>query len=126
LEDKHNKSFVGTVSDFRQRKGWFFGAFVDESLLHSDLVEVAWQQLSNVQPSPDDAHYHAKTVEINIVIKGDIQLSIDGQRHELVAGQFYIIWPYSVVSDVSTGPETEVIVVRAPSIPDDKILVAAG
>jgi mannose-6-phosphate isomerase-like protein (cupin superfamily) len=123
MEDKHGKSFVGTVNDFRQRKGWFFGAFVDYPLLNSDLVEVAWQQLSNVTPGPDGAHYHEKTVEINIVLKGDIHLTIDGTRHDIEAGQFYVIWPYSVVSDVSTGADTELIVVRAPSIPEDKVLV---
>ncbi len=123
MEDKRGKSFVGTVDDFRRRKGWFFGAFVEEPLLNSNLVEVAWQQLRNVTPEPDQAHYHAKTVEINIILKGDMQLTIDGTRHDLKAGQFYIIWPYSVVSEISTGPDTEVMVVRAPSIPDDKILV---
>jgi mannose-6-phosphate isomerase-like protein (cupin superfamily) len=125
MEDKHGKSFVGTVSNFRQRKGWFFGAFADDPLLNSDLVEVAWQQLSNVEPTSDDAHYHAKSVEINIVLKGDIHLTIDGVRHHLEAGQFYVIWSHSVVSDVSTGADTELIVVRAPSIPEDKVLVKA-
>lgn len=123
MEDKHGKSFVGRVDDFRRRKGWFFGHFVDDDpLLNSDLVEVAWQQLPNVTPEPDDAHYHDKTVEINIVLKGDIHLTIDGARYDLDAGQFYIVWPYSVVSDVSTGADTELIVVRAPSI-NDKVLV---
>lgn len=123
MEDKHRKSFVGTVNDFRQRKGWFFGAFVDNSLLNSDLVEVAWQQLPNVTPEPGQAHYHVRSVEVNVVLKGDIHLTIDGTRHDLEAGQFYVVWPYSVVSDISTGVDTELIVVRAPSIPDDKVLV---
>lgn len=124
MEGKHGKSLVGTVNDFRRRKGWFFGAFVDDDpLMNSDLVEVAWQQLSNVAPRPEDAHYHEKTVEINIVLKGDIHLTIDGTRYDLEAGQFYVIWPYSVVSDVSTGADTELIIIRAPSIPEDKVLV---
>jgi hypothetical protein len=33
MEDKHNKLFVGTVDAFRKRKGWFFGAFLDEPLV---------------------------------------------------------------------------------------------
>jgi mannose-6-phosphate isomerase-like protein (cupin superfamily) len=123
LQGNQHRSFVGTVDDFRRRKGWFIGAFVDEPLLRTELVEVAWQQLVKVTPSPDQAHYHTKTVEINIIIKGTMTLTIDGARHDLSAGQFYVIWPYSVVSEIVTGPDTEVVVVRAPSIPDDKILV---
>jgi mannose-6-phosphate isomerase-like protein (cupin superfamily) len=123
MEGKRGKSFVGTVDDFRGRKGWFFGAFVDNPLLNSDLVEVAWQQLQDVTPEPDQAHYHAKSVEINVVLKGDLHLTIDGTRYNLEAGQFYIIWPYSIVSDISSGADTELIVIRSPSIPDDKVLV---
>ncbi|WP_040741939.1 cupin domain-containing protein [Nocardia tenerifensis] len=111
------------MDDFRQRKGWFFGAFVDEPLLNSDLVEVAWQQLPDVRPSRDQVHYHEKSVEINILIKGGMRITIDGAQHDLREGQFYVIWPQSVVSDISTGPDTELIVVRAPSIPSDKVLV---
>ncbi|MBF6128496.1 cupin domain-containing protein [Nocardia brasiliensis] len=118
-------SFVGTVDDFRKRKGWFFGSFVDEPLLNSDLVEVAWQQLSDVRPSRDQAHFHEKTVEINILIRGRMRLMIDGVEHDLRQGQFYVIWPHSVVSDISTESDTELIVVRAPSIPADKVLVDA-
>ncbi|RDI65013.1 cupin domain-containing protein [Nocardia pseudobrasiliensis] len=123
MDDKKKMSFVGTVDDFRQRKGWFFGAFMDEPLLESDLVEVAWQRLPDVTPNPEQAHYHRQTVEINILLRGWLKLSIDGVEHTLRAGQFYVIWPESVVSDISTGPDAELIVVRAPSIPSDKISV---
>ena len=122
LIENRGRALVGTVSEHEKTKGWFFGAFVDDPLLRSDLVEVAWQKLPDLTPSPDQEHFHRATVEINIVIKGSIELSIDGERHKLETGQFYVIWPESVVSDLTTGDDTELIVVRAPSIPGDKFL----
>jgi mannose-6-phosphate isomerase-like protein (cupin superfamily) len=121
LAKNRGKSYVGRIDDHAKRKGWFFGAFVDEPLLKSDLVEVAWQHLPNVTPSEDQTHFHRHTVEINVVISGWIALAIDGSRHRLERGEFYIVWPESVVSDLSTGPDTELLVVRAPSKPGDKV-----
>lgn len=120
LDENRRRAFVGTVADHEKNKGWFFGAFVDNPLLRSNLVEVAWQKLPNVTPSPDQEHFHRATVEINILIKGSMTLHIDGERHQLEAGQCYVIWPESVVSDITTETDTELIVVRAPSLPSDK------
>jgi hypothetical protein len=36
------------VADHAANKGWFFGAFMDNPLLRSNLVEVAWQTLDEV------------------------------------------------------------------------------
>jgi mannose-6-phosphate isomerase-like protein (cupin superfamily) len=121
LDRNRRQAFVGAVADHAANKGWFFGAFMDNPLLRSDLVEVAWQTLDEVKPSPDQAHFHSSSVEINIVIRGSMSISIDGVRHELTSGQCYIIWPESTVSDIETTKETELIVIRAPSIPGDKI-----
>lgn len=120
LDDNRRRAFVGTVADYEKNKGWFFGSFVDNPLLRSNLVEVAWQKLPGIAPSADQEHFHKATVEIDIVIKGSITLDIDGVRHTLDAGQCYVIWPESVVSNITTTENTELIVVRAPSIPSDK------
>lgn len=114
----NGKSIVGKVSDFSKGKGWFFGSFMDEPLLKSDLVEVAWQKIPGLAPSPEQSHFHKSSVEINIIIKGEMQLTIDGQPHDLTQGDFYVIWPESIVSDITTNQETEIIVVRAPSLND--------
>lgn len=123
MEQNYGKSFVGHVDDYVQSKGWFFGHFMSETLLRSDLAEVAWQELPNLTPSPDQAHFHKGAVEINILIQGWMKLTIDGKRYELKKKDFYIIWPGSVVADISTGADTELICVKAPSIPDDKFPV---
>jgi hypothetical protein len=71
---KNKKKFkIGNVSDFSQNKGWFFGHFTDDELLKSDLVEIAWQNISKKLPLKEDKHLHQSSVEINIVIAGKIK-----------------------------------------------------
>jgi hypothetical protein len=76
---------------------------MDEPLLQSELVEVAWQKVPNLTPSPDQRHLHRRNV-----------------THDLGKGDFYVVWPESVVSDIETDEDAEVIVVRAPSVSNDK------
>jgi hypothetical protein len=47
-------------------------------------------------------------------------------RHRLEARQFYVVWPESTVSDFSSGPDSELIVVRAPSLAGDKVAGRPG
>jgi mannose-6-phosphate isomerase-like protein (cupin superfamily) len=109
---------VGKVADFEKRKGWFFGHFAADEFLQSDLVEVAWQKISNKKASPEDKHLHKSSVEINIVISGEVKITINGEKHVLQKGEFYIIWPETTVSDIETSHDAEIIVVRAPSVND--------
>ena len=100
----------------------FFGHFMDEELLKSDLVEVSWQNISNKKPDPKDKHFHKRSVEINIVISGWVKVTLNGQRFKVKNGECYIIYPQAVIEDVEAGYETELIVISAPSIPGDKYL----
>ena len=90
---------------------------MDEKLLQSDLVDISWQRFSTT-PATTDPHYHRGTVEINIVIAGGVTGKISDTTFRAVKGQFYVLWPETVMSEFSTDPDTEVIVVRAPSIPN--------
>ncbi len=109
---------VGNVSDFSQNKGWFFGHFAQDSLLHSDLVEIAWQHISNKTALSEDKHLHKSSVEINIVISGEVRVSINGEKQTLHKGEFYVIWPETIIENLETLKDTEIIVVRAPSVKD--------
>jgi hypothetical protein len=126
METKRGRSIVGTVDADARERGWFFGCFMDEPLLQSDLVEVAWQKVPDLRPSADQKHLHRHTVEVNVVLSGSIRLKIDDVEHSLRKGNFYIIWPESVVSEITTDAETEILVVRAPSVANDKMLVSAA
>jgi hypothetical protein len=120
LDTKRGRSVVGTVSSYARERGWFFGHFMDEPLLQSELVEVGWQKVPNVMPSPDQRHLHKRTVEINIVLGGSVRLKIDDVTHDLAKGDFYVVWPESIISHIETDDEAEVLVVRAPSVINDK------
>lgn len=112
------KFLVGKTSDYEKGKGWFFGNFADNKLLNSDLVEIAWQNISGKQPSTKDKHLHTSSVEINIVISGTVSADLNGEHFSIKKGEFYILWPGTIIENVSAGFETQIIVIKAPSIND--------
>ncbi|HUK98906.1 MAG TPA: cupin domain-containing protein [Gaiellaceae bacterium] len=120
MDDKRRQAFIGKVDAQSQERGWFFGHFMDEPLLRSDLVEVTWQRLPERVPADDQRHLHRQTVEINVVIAGTIELRINDVAHTFRRGDFFVIWPEAVVSDVRSDADAEMIVIRAPSVPGDK------
>ena len=120
--DNDGAFFIGSTSDRAKERGWFFGSFMDEPLLQSNQVEVAWQHLPNVVPQTKERHIHTKSVEINVVVSGRIRIAINGTEYCLGAGEFYVIWPFTTVEMLSTDAEAAVIVVRSPSV-NDKLIV---
>lgn len=109
---------VGKISDYSKINGWFFGHFADEELLKSELVEVKWQNISNKKASPEDKHLHKDSVEINIILSGEVRVTINEEKFTLYKGEFYVVWPESVIKDIEASENTELIVIRAPSIND--------
>lgn len=118
LNKNKGKFLVGKTSDYEKGKGWFFGNFADNELLKSDLVEVAFQDISRKQPSSTDKHLHTSSVEINIVISGTVTADINGEHFDIHKGEFYVIWPETIIENVSADQNTQVIVIKAPSIND--------
>ena len=123
MKNKKNHYYVGKIEEFAKRKGWFFGAFADQPFLNSDLVEIAWQKLPNLKPDPEQKHYHKQAVEINIVISGWIEMIINKNKHKLSKGDFYVLWPESIIENITTSEDAEIIVIKAPSLPEDKFVV---
>lgn len=116
------KYIVGTVDQYAKRKGWFFGHFADNPLLQSDNVEVAWQTISGKRSSSGDKHLHSSSVEINIVIHGKVSLTLNGKEFTFSKKDFWIVWPQITVDRVRAGVDTEVLVIRSPSVYDKKVL----
>lgn len=115
--------FIGKILDCAKNKGWFFGHFMDKKLLRSNMVEIAYQNISGKQKDPQDAHYHKNSIEINIVISGHVTLEIANNFHEVKSGEFYVIYPYTTVENVTATKNTRLVVIRTPSLPLDKISV---
>ncbi len=110
------------MSEYAKRKGWFFGHFADNDLLKSNLAEVSWQKISGKQAVPEDKHFHTSSVEINIVINGEVSLTIDGKDLTFHKEDFWVIWPETIVEKVRASDNTELIVIRAPSVNDKMII----
>ncbi|HEV2339478.1 MAG TPA: hypothetical protein VGT05_01785 [Patescibacteria group bacterium] len=95
---------------------------MEEPLLKSSLVEVAWQHIGNKKPSFEDKHYHKKAVEITIVLKGSATFLANGIKQIAYAGDFWVVYPQTVIEEFATGDDTEFIVIKAPSILGDKYI----
>ena len=99
--------------DFNKMKGgWFVGNFEPTAYKTQDF-EVAY--MTHKKGEKWDKHLHKKAIEITLVIKGKIKLG-----EEIVSqGDIFIIEPEEIV-DPTFLEDTEVAVVKTPSIPNDK------
>ncbi len=116
----NGKYFFGNIKDNLKENGWFFGHFMDNPLLNSKDVEVAWQDISNKQIEVKDKHTHKVAVEINIILSGAIHLTMDGKEFTVKGGEFYVVYPNVVVDKVWAEDNTVDLCIKAPSIPGDK------
>ena len=57
------------------------------------------------------------------MVCGSIRLKINDMQHELRKGDFFVVWPESVLSEIVRDADTEILVIRAPSVPNDKVVV---
>ena len=102
----------------RMVKGWFIGDF-DPSVLKTDQFEVAYHTHSAGEHH--DIHYHKKSREYNLLVRGKMIIN----EQEFNAGDIFILEPYEV-SEPTFLTDVELVVVRAPSVKDDKYIVGAN
>ena len=117
-----NNFFLGKLEDFQKFSGYFIGRFMGEKgfpVLETDKVEVAWKKLPT-NFSDEKPHFHKKGVEINIVINGKYKALVNGELIEISEKEFLVVYPQSTLKNVSATEGTELIVVKAPSVSDDK------
>lgn len=96
----------------KYKKGWFVGNFFP-SIYRNDEFEVAHHKHKIGEPT--FPHFHKLTTELNYIIKG--QLKVSGKI--LKEGDMWIYEP-NEISDVEFLTDTELIIIRWPSIPSDK------
>jgi len=118
-----NSYLVGKLKDYDYGKGWFFGQFAKNKLLKSDILEISFQKLNSIKPEQDSyPHYHKKAVEINIVIKGSCSFTLNNKEFKVNKGDFYVIYPKVNIDKFKYEKDTEVIVIKAPSVEKDKFI----
>ena len=90
-----------------------FKTLLAEAILKTDKFEV-WIHRNKYGDDTHD-HYHKKSTEINVIIKG--KMIVNGK--ELLTGDIFVFEPY-VVSEAEFISDTDLIVVRDASNTTDK------
>ena len=100
------------------RAGWFIGDF-EPSVFKNPFFEVAhhFHEAGYVGPK----HYHKIAPELSYIIKGKLVAS--GQT--LSTGDMFLYEPYDI-ADVRFIEDTDLIVVKWPSVPTDKYNLEEG
>ena len=96
-------------------RGWFIGDF-DPSVLKTNKFEVG--VLKHKKDETWQAHYHKESIEYNYLIEGEMTI----QGILLKAGDIFVIDKYEVADPIFITDCT-VVVVKTPSIPQDKYMV---
>ena len=98
------------IADFKA--GWFVGDF-EPSIFKNPFFEVAHHShKKNDQTFP---HYHQVTNELNYIVTGEMMVD----KKHLKAGDMWIYEPWDI-SDVEFLEDTDLMIIRWPSIPSDK------
>lgn len=120
--DNKDKFVYGNTKDFSQTKGYFIGRFMGEKGrpdLETDEVEVAWKVFP-IASGEETLHYHKEGIEINIVVSGGYKVLVGGVEKEIKKGDFLVVYPETKLKTLSIEGGSEIIVVKAPSVPGDK------
>lgn len=95
--------------------GWFIGDFAD-TVLRTQAFEVAYKTHRAGEGWP--THYHAIATEINYLLRGRVRVN----GREMPAPLIYV-HPPGEIADIEFLEDTEMIVVKTPSVPGDKYMV---
>ena len=101
---------LSNINDYKA--GWFVGDF-NPSIFKNPFFEVAHHK--HAKGCETFPHYHAVTNELNYIVRGELMVS--GKL--LSQGDMWIYEP-NEVSEVEFLADSELIIVRWPSIPSDK------
>jgi hypothetical protein len=105
---------VKTANIKSYTNGWFIGNF-SPTLLKTDLFEVAHHFYpKGFQGTP---HIHKIAIEYNYIVSG--KLTASGQN--LGDGDIFVYEPFEI-SEVVFLEDTQLIVIKMPSVPNDKYL----
>ncbi len=93
-------------------KGWFLGSF-EPSAFKTNTCEACFKKHKKGEKWP--VHYHKIATEINYLIHGKMTI----QNIEFNAGDVFVIEP-NEIANPEFIEDCELIVVKIPSVPNDK------
>jgi hypothetical protein len=97
--------------------GWFIGDFTPSVLRTRDFEIAHHFYKAEFQGEP---HIHKQAIEINYIVKGMVK--VGGEI--LSNGQMFIFYPYQYEKVVYLA-DTDLMVIKTPSIPRDKYSIEA-
>jgi mannose-6-phosphate isomerase-like protein (cupin superfamily) len=103
-----------------EMRGWVCGHFYPKgSVFHRHDVEICFKTLP--VGMEEKLHHHLCSFEFLLVLSGEVEYEIDGDRHVLTPGMFYMLHPGNTERIVEVNKETTVLAMRLPSVPRNKI-----
>ncbi len=106
-------------------KGWLCGHFYPkESVFHRNDIEICYKVLP--VDIEEEEHYHLCSFEFLIILSGKVEYNIDGDRHILTSGMFYMLNPGNTEHIIKVHEETTIMAIRLPSIPRNRIFTKKG
>jgi quercetin dioxygenase-like cupin family protein len=99
-------------------KGWFVGDF-DPTLYRTSAFEVGTKTYQN--GDHEAAHYHAVAREITAIVTGSCRMNGIIYRQ----GDIIVIEPNEATDFTALEDGTITVVVKVPSVPNDKFLVGS-
>jgi hypothetical protein len=97
------------------KDGWFVGNFLPTAFKTKDF-EVCYKK--HAKGEFWDKHYHEKIYEVNLLVKGKMLIN----DIELNEGDIFVIQPF-YISKPTFLEDCELVIVKTPSITDDKIII---
>jgi hypothetical protein len=98
--------------------GWFVGNF-EPCAFKTEACEVSWKRHTKGEIWP--VHYHAVATEINLLVRGRMHI----QHVWFEPGDIFVIEPGEIADPVFVE-DCELVVVKVPSVPGDKFIVAGA
>jgi quercetin dioxygenase-like cupin family protein len=99
----------------QMKGGWFVGNF-EPSVFKTKNFEVGY--LKHKKGDMWDKHYHKHATEINLIVRGRVKVNDEIYSK----GDIFIIEPNETIDPLFLE-DTEVVVVKAPSILNDKYII---
>lgn len=124
-ESQQNNFHIG---DYAQEalngghKGWFIGKFMEIEPQKTNAVEIKYWEFE--VGSPNHETKISKTIEVSLILEGEIEGEIDGKQIQLGGGQYVVIKPNTpngfpkVVHSKVRG-----LTIKAPSDPSAKKII---